>query len=741
MSALPTKSASTEPSRLEPVGIVATFGAVVAGIDAALIVTVLGLMYALIAYADLGPGALPFSLASTAIALVGGGLAAAIAGRAPGRIVGPTASGALVIASLIHELQDIDAARGSLEAAIAAAAALVLLAGLAQLAFARLRLGAVLKFVPYPVLMGFADSVALLLVVGMLPAALGHAYQGRLVDLARWFDDWRPVALVVALAGVAVGVATVRWLPRAPATFVALVAATLVQAIVAGTCDGCAPGPTLDLGSTTQPLLPVLSAFTVVVAQRLPYWAAVLQGAVVLAVLNSLFSLLGAAQVAGPRDPPIDGNRLLRSLGIGNLCSGIALGLPVAGLGSPTIAIRRGQARPRVALAIYLACVALTFSVGRHLFELLPMAAIASAVFVASRTLFDTATWPLLRQALSGQAAHRGTRGPFAVATLVVAIGLFRGLASALFVGALAAACLLAIEMRRSVVVAVHDARTRRSRRVRTATEAARLDAAAGEIRIVVLGHWLYFGTADDVVEILERSSDARWLLLDLRHVAGIDLTAARSLVRAAGRLRERGIHLIATGLPSGDTRRESLELFSDDDGNLPLALVDTLDEALEQVEEAVLGPTPDPAAPGAVDRAVGLPGMTGDEALRLEVVLEPVAVAAGTALFRAGDPGDSFYLVRSGRMTIWVAHDDGTRHRLLTFGVDGLFGELALLDGRPRSADAVADVDSRLLRLDRERLDRLAVTDAALHAKVLNGIALHLAHRLRDTTRLLDLG
>jgi CRP-like cAMP-binding protein len=56
--------------------------------------------------------------------------------------------------------------------------------------------------------------------------------------------------------------------------------------------------------------------------------------------------------------------------------------------------------------------------------------------------------------------------------------------------------------------------------------------------------------------------------------------------------------------------------------------------------------------------------------------------VAAGEVIFRAGDPADCFYVVGKGSVLI----HDGARE-IETVGKDGIFGELALVDGRPRSA------------------------------------------------------
>jgi CRP/FNR family transcriptional regulator, cyclic AMP receptor protein len=73
-----------------------------------------------------------------------------------------------------------------------------------------------------------------------------------------------------------------------------------------------------------------------------------------------------------------------------------------------------------------------------------------------------------------------------------------------------------------------------------------------------------------------------------------------------------------------------------------------------------------------------------------------------GETIFLRGDPGESFYVVESGRVKIGLASPDGKEMILSLFGPGDFFGELALLDGAPRSADAVAVEPCRLQLLQR---------------------------------------
>jgi CRP-like cAMP-binding protein len=165
------------------------------------------------------------------------------------------------------------------------------------------------------------------------------------------------------------------------------------------------------------------------------------------------------------------------------------------------------------------------------------------------------------------------------------------------------------------------------------------------------------------------------------------------------------------------------------------VTIVGDIDEALERAEDELLG-----AAASAAPLADGLPlpGMGATVRARLLQHCEELQLQAGSILFRAGDAGDALYAVRSGRMSLRVARPGQLSLRLLAFGPGVIFGEMALLDGCARSADAVAELPTTLLVLRRDRFERLAADDAGLYTQVLHGLSLHLVHRLRDTTALL---
>jgi CRP/FNR family transcriptional regulator, cyclic AMP receptor protein len=122
-----------------------------------------------------------------------------------------------------------------------------------------------------------------------------------------------------------------------------------------------------------------------------------------------------------------------------------------------------------------------------------------------------------------------------------------------------------------------------------------------------------------------------------------------------------------------------------------------------------------DPAALGEVEFFT----LLGDEDRQaLSEVVDLVRLDGGETLFRAGEPGESLYLVRAGEVELFINDNVGQKITLDTAGPGDFFGEIALLDSGPRTATAVALVGSELIELDRDDLLLLfrRKPDAALH-------------------------
>ena len=96
-----------------------------------------------------------------------------------------------------------------------------------------------------------------------------------------------------------------------------------------------------------------------------------------------------------------------------------------------------------------------------------------------------------------------------------------------------------------------------------------------------------------------------------------------------------------------------------------------------------------------------------------------------GEVIFHAGDPGDSLFIVSAGSVKITVAAEDGAEPAILTtIRSGGFFGELALLDGAPRSATAAAVDAVETLVLRRDAFNGLVDTEVGLRRTLLAALA-----------------
>lgn len=96
----------------------------------------------------------------------------------------------------------------------------------------------------------------------------------------------------------------------------------------------------------------------------------------------------------------------------------------------------------------------------------------------------------------------------------------------------------------------------------------------------------------------------------------------------------------------------------------------------------------------------------------------------AGATVFREGDAGDELFLVVHGEIEVWKHHESADRSLLARYGAGRFFGEMALVDELPRSATAVAAVDSHLLALARSDFHGLVMRYPELAMSVMRSLS-----------------
>jgi CRP/FNR family transcriptional regulator, cyclic AMP receptor protein len=147
--------------------------------------------------------------------------------------------------------------------------------------------------------------------------------------------------------------------------------------------------------------------------------------------------------------------------------------------------------------------------------------------------------------------------------------------------------------------------------------------------------------------------------------------------------------------------------------------------------------PLPNPASQMTLEALRSVPlfaSLDDDAATELRNLLTEKVVPQNTRLFSQGDKGDSMYLIESGSVRISIRDDEKQELTLAELAQGDFFGEMAIIDGRQRSADARVLEDARLAILSREDFLRFVRTKPDVALEMLAA----LTDRLRRTDELL---
>jgi glutaminase len=286
-----------------------------------------------------------------------------------------------------------------------------------------------------------------------------------------------------------------------------------------------------------------------------------------------------------------------------------------------------------------------------------------------------------------------------------------------------------------------YDAAAVRSRRQRPAEEIEVLKAAGARIQVFELQGDLRFGAAESIVQqILDGAQAFDSVVVDLKRVVELDHATREIFGRLAQAMAGLAKPVLFVHTREHYRFRKHLLRHFPGAERLPLLQFDDVDHALEWCEEELIRermvqPVKGRRVDGCAEQYL-CRGMTAAEIAAVESVARLARFAAGDSVFHAGDPADSFFLILSGDVDVYV--DTGPRRevRLATLGAGSSFGELALLSERRRTADVRAASETECLEV---RFDDL---EEGVKTKLLLNLAGQLASRLeRDARELRQLG
>ena len=294
-------------------------------------------------------------------------------------------------------------------------------------------------------------------------------------------------------------------------------------------------------------------------------------------------------------------------------------------------------------------------------------------------------------------------------------------------------------QTRSSVVRSRIEGREIFSRRAGAPVPADAGDADEGEVVVFELQGSLFFGTASQLQSALEPEiGNRRFLILSMRRVQSLDVTATHVLEQIKDRLEQRDAYLVFCDIPKGLPSGLKMKRFLKETGVVrpseKAVAFRQLDEALDWVEAQQMSHDTSGRAAAALALR-DMPALTGCSPAALaalEAAVEARAVKSGKRVFKSGADGEALFFVSRGLVRVSVPiHKKTQSYHLATCGPGELVGDMGFVEGGLYGMDALALTDVELFALPRARFDALAATHGELAVALLRQLTRSLAARL----------
>lgn len=493
-------------------------------------------------------------------AVIAGFLISALGGSRV-QIGGPTGAFVVLVYEIVHRFGYDGLAIATLMAGV-----LLIVMGLA-------RLGTVIRFVPYPVTVGFTSGIALIIAVSQLRDALGLEMDSVPADFVHKlgaYADRLETANLLAVAVCATTVLIVRLWPRVssrvPSPLVALIAMTAAVHLLG------LPVETIQSRFGAVP--------TGLPAPHLPHvdWATLRQlvsPAIAIALLGGIESLLSAVVADGMTGRRHRSNAELVAQGVANIASPLFGGIPATGAIARTATNVRSGGRTPFAGIIHAATLLAILLVAGDWAELIPMSVLAGILLVVA---YNMSEWRLFAGLL------RGPRSDILVLATTFLLTVLVDLTVALQVGVVLAALLF---MRRMAEVTQVRVITNQLSEEDQENEGAKDPALAlpPGVEIFDIRGSFFFGSAQKFSEVIGTvEHQPRVVILRMREVLAMDATGLKALEETLTRFRRGGTTLLISGAQS-----QPLSVLRDAGFIERIGarnLLDTFREALERARE-----------------------------------------------------------------------------------------------------------------------------------------------------------
>jgi SulP family sulfate permease len=575
------------------------------------------------------------------------------------------------------------------------------------------KLGNLIRFIPYPVVGGFLAGTGYLLAQGAFNVMTDQFF--NLADLPALLT---PMMAVRWLPGCTIGLALVLLLRRYSSVLIMpgiIVGSTLAfyitlwltqtpvhKAQTIGLLFGSFPA-----GGLWHPLH--WSMLTQV------HWALIfsqvdkIATVVLLSVIALLLNVSGI-ELASRQD--IDLNRELQASGIANVVVGLGGGIVgFHALGLSVLSCAKINAKSRLVGILAASICLIALLLGEAVVTLFPKPVLGGiALFLGLSFLVE---WVY-------DAWFKLPKTDYGIVILVLLVIATVGFLQGVGVGLLVSIALFVISASRvNVTKHILSGATHQSHTARSLPQARILQEEGEQIHILDLQGFLFFGTANTLLNrIQDRVNDPsqlplKYVVLNFHSVNGLDSSAVLSFVRLKQLLQQQEIKLVLTDLsPIIRTQLKRGGCLLPDD---PVCQVfPDLDRGLEWSENDLLDVIP-------LRRARSLPLLMQlsnffcdrDQAAEFLGYLEEWDAEAGDIVFQQGQTAAAIYLIEVGQVTVFLGGQQGERqqgqtHGIQTLGAGHVVGELDFFRHTAHQTSALVDAPSTLYRLSIEGFERM---------------------------------
>lgn len=720
-------------------------------LSAAIITMPMAIGYGIISFAPLGAEFIPQAAMAGIFSAVFAGFFASFMGGSPIQITGPKAPLTLIYGTLVSSLVSMQAishhTTSTFYIVIGLASLCLLIAGISQIGFGALGIGNLIKYVPQPVIAGFMNGIALLLITKQIGIILGLDSGQSIWKVLKYPALINPLAAIVGLTTIIIIFISKRYFKKFPASLLAMVGGTSLFYAITYLTDYSMNGAIIgDLQArwpdplTFHHLFREIHQIDITIVLPKIILTGLLLG--LFASMESLMSSVVEDNLTGTRH---DSKKELIGQGIGNIVSAAIGSIPAAGSIPRSIANYNAGGKTRLSgmmCGVIIFVIIMTFStlVGK-----IPLSVIAGIIFVVGLTLIDKGTVNILRRILLSKKYKKELVTNFTITLVVAVITISVDLITAIFIGILIASALFIFSMAQSIIKRKYYGDKYHSRKRRTIKNINWLEKRGREIVVLELQGPLFFGSAENIVIETEKlMNESTYCIFNFKRVSEIDSTGANILIQLKKRIRDNGNFLLFSQLSKNDRLINYLEVMDLTKDLIDKHTYSDTDMALEWAEDHLLDRH---KLRINTSKSIKLSEMdlfkdfSEKELSIIQPKLINLSFNKDEIVFKEGDRTRDLYLLIKGKMSVKIyLPENDSQKRLFTYVPGTVFGEMAFLDGDPRSASVWASEKSEALCLSYENFRYLSQEEPELSTTLMKNLALEISGRLRRTSNHLRL-